>query len=687
MRGFTLSSGIGKIPNIERFLGVERLSRNPLVLTGKSCKAVYSWGHKPYSKTAAQIAKHIGVEHIRLEDGFVCSYGRGLRKTKYSIVSDSVGIYYDATAPSRLENILNNVDEDSVHLTDSSVVADAKKAMQTLLDENISKYNITADSVFSSTDDKPYVLVVDQTHGDQSVHYGGMQQLDFDSMLEQAISDYSADQVLVKVHPDVLSGRKNGYLAELAKKHGVKLVSGDISAPHLARCKAAYVGTSLYGFELLMRNVPVVCFGQPFYSSWGLTEDKKPVARRQQKRSLLEVFIAAYLFYPKYIDPVTGLDCSLLEIIAHISEQQRQLERVKGSYNLVGITPWKRGYVNRYVMGSIYKHCHVGLNDLERMPASAANDEPTVLVWGKKAADSDAEKILERHRVARMEDGFVRSVGLGSNYTAPRSLVVDDLGIYFDATQPSRLEYLLEHRDCSDAEVERAESLIRLLLENSISKYTSSGSNAGDQSFYSDKSVLLVVGQVQGDASLRYGTLEIDSNYKLLQKVRENNPTAVIVYKPHPDVVSGNRSDGIDNYCHISEFCNRIETELSIDVTLKMCEEVHTLTSLAGFEALLYGKKVVTYGKPFYAGWGLTEDCCTFERRTRVRTLAELVFISYIEYPGYLDIESGEMTSVEKTIFALINERKKNGQSLTVNGLKKYVNIVRNIRKGLSYAA
>ena len=444
-----------------------------------------------------------------------------------------------------------------------------------------------------------------------------------------------------------------------------------------------------------MRSVPVVCFGQPFYSGWGLTEDKKPLARRAVKRSLLEVFIAAYMIYPTYVDPVTGKASTLNATIDHINEQRRQLKRVGGNYRLLGITPWKKRYVDRYMMASEYNHQYVSVKELQELPSTAANDNaaatpaksPAIMVWGRAAADTAVEQLLDKHQVARMEDGFVRSVGLGSNFTAPRSLVVDDLGIYFDATKQSRLEYLLQNRDCTSAEITRAESLIELLLNNGISKYTSADCAISDISFYAGKRVLLVVGQVQGDASLRYGSEEIDSNYKLLQSVRAENPDSLIVYKPHPDVVSGNRSDGIASYRDIQDLCDHVETGLSIEITLNLCEQVHTMTSLAGLEALLCGKDVVTYGKPFYAGWGLTKDRCEFERRTRKRTLAELVYICYIEYPGYLDIESGEFTSVEKTVASIIEEREKQCHSITATGIKKYVNIVRNIRKGLTYAA
>ena len=695
MKGFTLSAGIGSIPNIEKFLGIAKLCRNPLVLRSKSCTGIYSWGHKPYSKIASRIAHALDIQHTRLEDGFVCSFGRGGRNRKYSIVIDSVGIYYDATSPSRLENILNNLDKCSWQLEDSSYRANAEQVMKRLIDNRISKYNVLSDAEDSANDETPFALVVDQTVGDQSVRYGGMQQEDFDQMLKHAVSEHSAENVRVKVHPDVLAGRKQGYLSELASQLGVKVISSDIPPHRPRQCTAAYTGTSLYGFELLMHNVPVVCFGQPFYSGWGVTEDKKPIERRKVKRSLLEMFIAAYLIYPTYVDPVTGKASTLAATIDHIIEQRRQVKRVGGDYRLLGITPWKKRYVDRYMMATEYNHQYVSLKQLQELPSDAANEihsssaaeSPTIMVWGRAAADTAAEQLLDQHKVARMEDGFVRSVGLGSNFTAPRSLVVDDLGIYFDATKLSRLEYLLENRDCSVAEIGRAESLIELLLNNGISKYTSADCAISDISFYAGKRVLLVVGQVQGDASLRYGSEEIDSNIKLLQAVRANNPDSLIVYKPHPDVVSGNRSDGISNYRDIQSLCDHIETGLSIEITLNLCEQVHTMTSLAGLEALLCGKEVVTYGKPFYAGWGLTRDHCEFERRTRKRSLAELVYICYIEYPGYLDIESGEFTSVEKTIASIVEEREMQRHSITATGIKKYVNIVRNIRKGLTYAA
>ena len=688
VKGFTLSSGIGNIRHIERFLSVNKLSRNPVSLCSAKCVGIYSWGSKPYSVQSDRLARFFGLPHIRLEDGFICSYGNDSKHRKYSLVSDPTGIYYDATQPSRLENILNGLDTDSWRLSDPGYIGRAQRLIQRLIENEVTKYNTVEKAQADLSGLKGYVLVIDQTDGDQSVRLGGMNAERFSAMLRAAIREHTRDKVFLKVHPEVMAGRKQGYLAELATSLGVKTITGEIPVDKLSDCAAVYVGTSLYGMEALLRGVPVICYGQPFYSGWGVTRDIQPLPRRTAPRTVAEIFIASYLLYANYIDPISAQPCELEEIIDHIAVQAEQRRRVGKTYTCVGITPWKRRYIDKYLLSADFGHRHISIKkQLGVGGDSVAPELQHYLVWGKKKPDTPLEKQLIGRSVARMEDGFVRSVGLGSNFTAPRSLVIDDLGIYFDATQPSRMEHLLQHYDCSSSQENRASDLIDILTEQRISKYVSFSTATEDSSFYRGKKALLVIGQVDGDASLRFGTTTITSNLQLLSAVKQRNPNRMIVYKPHPDVVSGNRSDGIDNYCEVSALCDHVETSLPIDTALRLCEEIHTMTSLAGLEALLCGKKVVTYGRPFYAGWGLTEDLCAFERRSRIRTLQELVYISYIHYPAYLDIASGEFTTVEKTISALIFERERIKGSMTATGLKKYVNIFHNIRKGLTYAA
>ena len=61
-----------------------------------------------------------------------------------------------------------------------------------------------------------------------------------------------------------------------------------------------------------------------------------------------------------------------------------------------------------------------------------------------------------------------------------------------------------------------------------------------------NKKVILIHGQVEDDASIKYGALDIKTNLQLLKKVRDLNKNAYIVYKPHPDILASNRKGFVD---------------------------------------------------------------------------------------------------------------------------------------------
>ena len=96
-------------------------------------------------------------------------------------------------------------------------------------------------------------------------------------------------------------------------------------------------------------------------------------------------------------------------------------------------------------------------------------------------------------------------------------------------------------------------------------------------------------------------------------------------------------------------------------------QKVAVFTSLGGFEALIRGISVITYGLPFYAGWGLTEDKLRnhdwAKRRTRILNLEELIFISLIEYPFYNSLRFKCPLEIEHVIEELISS-KNNKQTL-----------------------
>ena len=259
--------------------------------------------------------------------------------------------------------------------------------------------------------------------------------------------------------------------------------------------------------------------------------------------------------------------------------------------------------------------------------------------------------------IYRIEDAFIRSVALGSGFAKPYSLSIDSRGVYFDPRRASDLEYILEHYNFSDELINRAKRVRAEVIESKFSKYNHlEHSNIKIDRDRYDK-VILVTGQVEDDMSIKYGAFGLN-NSDLLEIVREKNPNSYIIYKPHPDVLSGNRVGHVPKEI-IDRCANEVQTLVSIDSCIAVSDEVHTLTSGAGFDALIRGKKVYTYGMPFYAGWGLTIDYRECKRRTRVLSLDELVCATLILYPRYISPKSGEFCEVEQTLAELKEEQER----------------------------
>lgn len=236
----------------------------------------------------------------------------------------------------------------------------------------------------------------------------------------------------------------------------------------------------------------------------------------------------------------------------------------------------------------------------------------------------------------RIEDGFIRSVGLGADFLPPLSIVIDDIGLYYDSTRPSRLEVILSDTAFSPDLLARAESLRLRIVHDKVTKYNLSSGMMPQRPDIGSTRIVLVPGQVADDRSVLLGGGGAEAGLALLRQVRTRMPDAHIIYKPHPDVEAGHRPGIVADQDALA-YANQIIRGGDMDALLSIVDEVHTLTSLTGFEALLRGKPVTTYGQPFYAGWGLTTDTNPPLRRTRRLTLDELVAGTLILYPVYID--------------------------------------------------
>jgi capsular polysaccharide export protein len=325
----------------------------------------------------------------------------------------------------------------------------------------------------------------------------------------------------------------------------------------------------------------------------------------------------------------------------------------------IGFPRWRAFNIKPIV--SLHPHQIFFLNNAVQLVKSKINAGDIVVTWGCEVRVDVVRVVKQAHaRLLHVEDGFVRSVGLGSDLIRPVSLVFDELGLYFDARTPSDIEAILNRVKFTRKDISRAKKIRAFIVEHRVSKYNIDSHQPLLPLNTNGKQVIFVPGQVEDDASLKYGAGYIVQNLALLAYVREKNPQAFIIYKPHPDVVSGNRKGAISN-TNTLLFADRIEREHSVLDCIDACDEVHTMTSLTGFDALLRDKKVVTYGQPFYAGWGLTDDVYSsgeaFKRRTRKLNIDQLVAGALIHYPVYWDWDLRGYTTCEAALLNLVKER------------------------------
>jgi capsular polysaccharide export protein len=281
-------------------------------------------------------------------------------------------------------------------------------------------------------------------------------------------------------------------------------------------------------------------------------------------------------------------------------------------------------------------------------PSPGAGIDTDLLLWG---AAERPQGLAAEVRVVRLEDGFLRSVGLGADLTRPLSWVLDTRGIYFDARTPSDLEVLLQTGTFPQALMQRAADFRTQVVVSGLSKYNLAGTPW--QRPDTPRPVVLVVGQVETDASIAAGCVDIRTNIGLLQAVRQQRPGAWLVYKPHPDVEAGLRRRGAHED-QARQWADEVLQGGAMAQVLPLVDEVHVMTSLAGFEALLRDKPVVCHGLPFYAGWGLTTDRHAHPRRTRRLLRDELVAAALLLYPVYVGLASHQRCTPEEALQELV---------------------------------
>lgn len=359
--------------------------------------------------------------------------------------------------------------------------------------------------------------------------------------------------------------------------------------------------------------------------------DGNPLQRADDAQSLIA---DALPVTASFVNPFGPHPLTLVEVIQLCGFWRTLIDANRNISVGLGFAFWKQDSVLPLLWGG------GDSSGFFRDVASAKASEGEVALWRSKVAPDLIERLERRGTpIVEVEDGFLRSAGLGADCIPPLSITVDPLGAYFDPAQPSELEQLLEHGSFDPTVIERAGAIRDEIVAAGLGKY--GRSDAVIERFDPNRRHILVAGQVEDDRSVMTGGFGLVTNLALLERVRANRPDAYLIYKPHPDVVAGHRK-GVVSEEMGRQLADKVVTDHSITSLIDMVDEVHVNTSLAGFEALMRQKNVITYGVPFYAGWGLTCDLGPVPaRRTRRLTLDQLVAATLLLYPRYLDPQSG----------------------------------------------
>lgn len=323
---------------------------------------------------------------------------------------------------------------------------------------------------------------------------------------------------------------------------------------------------------------------------------------------------------------------------------------------LIGFNDWKKAWMdsvlpdyNLAYLGHSVKAAREMTDVLPTLPNAH------VFTWSYKYPDTLMDVVTTHHLpLTYVEDGFIRSVGLGAtNKSRPMSLVFDTKGMHFDRSKVTDLDDLLNHHSFTQAELASAKAVMAA-LKDGLTKYISLDQDRDLKAHLGldDRKVILVLGQVEDDLSIAYGMETFMSANDLVARVALENPDAHILYRPHPESLAVAKPH-YSNPADVAHLCHVIGPEWSLRETFQAAQEAHTMTSLTGLEAAVAGLDVHTYGMPFYAGWGFTTDhglASTEGKRLRSRSLEDVVAGAYVLYARYYHPTTGAPITVDEAL-------------------------------------
>lgn len=237
-----------------------------------------------------------------------------------------------------------------------------------------------------------------------------------------------------------------------------------------------------------------------------------------------------------------------------------------------------------------------------------------------------------------IEDGFIRSLGMGLSGDPALSIILDDLTPYYNAAIPSRLQTILDSDFAlTDGQLSRVRTLIINIRDRQITKYNHAPKK--DLSgLRSRKRAILLVDQRAGDQSIASGMASAETFFEMAMFALTEEKNSDVFVKIHPDAITGGKDSALSPSLRLLKKLPNLHV-LDEDVNpyslFAVVDEVWVVSSGMGFEALMAGKPVRCFGAPFYAGRGLTRDELQIPHRAKQRSLEEIFHVAYLMLSRY----------------------------------------------------
>jgi capsular polysaccharide export protein len=306
---------------------------------------------------------------------------------------------------------------------------------------------------------------------------------------------------------------------------------------------------------------------------------------------------------------------------------------------LWGFEEWQYAFISRYFpeYKTAFARKHVTWALQRDLLASLSDYD--VGFWGHNTPyETLAYATRHNINILRINDGFLRSLYPHRFRTLPLSLSIDGPTSTEPCRPYCRLQTLLHSHDLTQTPelLEAASPLRRVYCGLGLSHFPSTGlfschSHLGPKI----RQRVIVIDAMERAASLDpLSPLTFDSMDLVLMAKREN-PEADILYKQRPYAQKKPDTADLEKLRYLDKYCHILPDDIPWPAVLETADVVYTCESLLGLDALFHAKQVVTAGRPFYAGWNLTDDR-SIPKQSRPLSLDQLFCVTHLVYPRYI---------------------------------------------------